>query len=220
MDHRPPARNHQESGGGGLNYVANRGVWWGASAFLAGTSGTTNTLAPLNVISQNTLRAYGFNDFTSATEAKLLTTTVNKLTPAQQSTLAARGITGAPYANFPTNQTVLQSLRAYPQYNNSGLVAAPLGNTWYDSFQLNVTQRFNHGLSFNFNYTYSKNLELTNSVDPFNRRSARPYRGTTYLTCFALPCNTRCRASATPARRWSRTASSPPSCLTGASARI
>ncbi len=62
-----------------------------------------------------------------------------------------------------------QSLRPYPQYNNSGLVAAPLGNTWYDSLQVNVTQRFNHGLSFNFNYTYSKNLELTNSVDPFNR---------------------------------------------------
>ena len=98
------------------SYVANRGVWWGASAFLAGTSSTTNNLALLNVISQDTLRAYGFNDFTSATEAKLLTTTVNSLTPAQQSTLAARGITGIPYANFPTNQTVLQSLRAYPQY--------------------------------------------------------------------------------------------------------
>ena len=98
------------------NYVANRGVWWGASAFLAGTSSTTNNLALLNLVSQNELRAYGFNDFTSATEAKLLTTTVGSLTGAQRSTLAARGITGIPYGNFPTNQNVLQSLRAYPQY--------------------------------------------------------------------------------------------------------
>ena len=40
------------------SYVANRGVWWTASG-----------LAPLNALSQDTLRAYGFNDFTSATEA-------------------------------------------------------------------------------------------------------------------------------------------------------
>ncbi|MFM2124092.1 MAG: hypothetical protein RL328_543, partial [Acidobacteriota bacterium] len=37
------------------SYVANRGVWW-----------TANALAPLNSISEATLRKYGFNDFTSA----------------------------------------------------------------------------------------------------------------------------------------------------------
>ncbi len=168
------------------SYVANRGVWWGASAFLAGTSSATNNLATLNVVSQDELRAYGFNDFTSASEAKLLTTNVNRLTPAQQSTLASRGIAGIPYANFPTDQNVLQSLRQFPQYapqngffgpTYSGLVAAPLGDTWYDSFQLNVTQRFNHGLSFNFNYTYSKNLELTSSPDPYNRSLGKTLSG-------------------------------------------
>ena len=117
-----------------------------------GTSSTTNNLAPLNVISQDTLRAYGFNDFTSSTESHLLTTTVSNLTPAQRDTLAARGITGVPYANFPTNQSVRQSLLPFPQYSNSHRVlrtvaGSPLGNTWYDSFQLNVTQRFSHGLS-------------------------------------------------------------------------
>ncbi len=33
-----------------------------------GASGTTNNLAGLNQISQDTLRAYGFNDFTSVGE--------------------------------------------------------------------------------------------------------------------------------------------------------
>ena len=45
------------------SYVANRGVWW-----------TANALNPLNTMSLDTLRAYGFNDFTSSTEARLLTT--------------------------------------------------------------------------------------------------------------------------------------------------
>jgi hypothetical protein len=158
------------------SYVANRGVWWGSSALLAGQA-TANGLAPFNIISQDTLRAYGFKDFTSSTEALLLTRTVAGLTPAQRSTLAARGITGIPYSNFPTNQTVRQSLRAFPQYSNSGLQAAPLGKTWYDSFQLNITQRFSHGLSFNANYTFSKNLELGSSVDPFNRSLAKNLAG-------------------------------------------
>jgi hypothetical protein len=141
------------------SYVGNRGAWWSGSA-----------LAPLNALSQDTLKAYGFNDFTSATEAGLLTTTISALTAGQKATLAARGITGLPYANFPSSQTVRQSLLAYPQYTGSGLTSAPLGNTWYDSFQLNATQRFSHGMSFNVNYNYSKNLDSTTSVsDVFNR---------------------------------------------------
>ncbi len=145
------------------SYVANRGVWW-----------TANGLAPLNSLSQNTLTAKGFNDFTSPTEAALVTTLVSALTPAQRSTLAARGITGIPYTNFPTGQTVRQSLLDYPQFTASGLAGAPLGNTWYDSLQVNVTQRFSHGLSFNLNYNYSKNLDTMTSVsDVFNRANSK-----------------------------------------------
>jgi hypothetical protein len=141
------------------SYVANRGVWWTAAG-----------LAPLNALSQDTLKAYGFNDLTSPTESALLTTTVGGLNAAQRSALAARGITGLPYANFPNTQTVRQSLLAYPQYTGNGLQGSPLGNTWYDSFQLNVTQRFSHGLSFNLNYNYSKNLDTITSIsDVFNR---------------------------------------------------
>jgi hypothetical protein len=148
------------------SYVANRGVWW-----------TANALAPLNSLSQADLRRYGFNDFTSAAEAQMLTRTVAALTTAQRSTLAARGITGRPYSLFPTTQTVRQSLRDYPQFTTSGLFNAPLGTTWYDSFQLNVTQRFNHGLSFNMNYNFSKSLDLMSATDPFNRANGKNITG-------------------------------------------
>jgi hypothetical protein len=141
------------------NYVANRGAWW-----------TANGLGTVNALNQDRLRALGFNDFTSPTESALLTGLVQNLTAAQRSTLAARGITGMPYGNFPGNQTVRQSLVDYPQYTGSGLAGAPLGNTWYDSLQVTATQRFSHGLSFNLNYTWSKNLDTMSYIsDVFNR---------------------------------------------------
>ena len=141
------------------NYVANRGMWWTAAG-----------LGTLNALSQDRLRGLGFNDFTNTTEAGLLTTLVSGLSATQRSTLAARGITGLPYSNFPSSQTVRQSLVDYPQFTGSGLSAAPLGNTWYDSLQVTVTQRFSHGLSFNVNYNYAKNLDTISFIsDVFNR---------------------------------------------------
>jgi hypothetical protein len=143
------------------SYVANRGNWWSAGA-----------LAPLNSISQATLAKYGFTNYTSTEESAMLTSTIAGLTTARRSVLAGRGVV-LPYSNFPTNQTVRQSLRDYPQYNSNGLTAAPLGKTWYDSFQLNITQRFAHGLSANVNYNFSKNLDLISSPDVFNRSLGR-----------------------------------------------
>jgi hypothetical protein len=147
------------------SYVANRGSWWTASG-----------LAPLNSLSEETLRRYGFNDFTSATEAALLTSTISGLRTDQRTTLAGRGIV-LPYSGFSTAQTVRQSLRDYPQYNSSGLAGAPLGKTWYDSLQVNITQRFTHGLSLNANYNYSKNLDLMSSTDVFNRAAGKNISG-------------------------------------------
>ena len=54
-------------------YVANRGVWWEAAA-----------LSAANAVSEPLLRSFGFNDFTSATESALLTTTIANLTAAQK----------------------------------------------------------------------------------------------------------------------------------------
>src|SRR6185295_4740674 len=143
------------------SYVANRGIWW--------ESGTS--LAPQNALSQQTLRNLGFNDFTSASESLLLTTPISSLSAAQRATLAGRGIGFLPYANFPSNQTVRQALLTYPQFNGIlSPVGAPLGKTWYDSLQTSINKRFSHGVTFNANYTYSKNLDLISTNDPFNRQ--------------------------------------------------
>jgi hypothetical protein len=144
------------------SYVANRGVWW--------SEGGAGGLAAINVLKLEDLISRGFTDFTSAAESALLTTPIGNLNTAQRSTLAARGI-GLPYSNFPTTLTARQAILPFPQYNTSiSPSQAPLGKTWYDSLQINVTQRFDHGLSFNANYTFSKNLDLMSSPDIFNRQ--------------------------------------------------
>jgi hypothetical protein len=103
---------------------------------------------------------------------------VSALTTQQRSVLASRGITGVPYGNFPTtSQSVRQSLLQFPQYTGSGLQGSPLGKTWYDSFQLNVTKRMSHGIQLNMNYNYSKNLDLMSSPDVFNRQLGKNLSG-------------------------------------------
>ena len=141
-------------------YVGNRGVWEEA-----GTS-----LSALNALSQQTLQSAGFNNFASATQSALLTTPIASLSAAQKQQLASMGVNGLTYANFPTNQTIRQSLLPFPQY--TGLLnpaGAPLGKNWYDSLQTKLTKRFSHGLVSNPNYTYSKTMALISAQDPFNR---------------------------------------------------
>jgi hypothetical protein len=62
-----------------------------------------------------------------------------------------------PYAAYPTNRSVAQSLRPYPQFldvlsRNSGQ-----GQTWYDSLQAKLERRFGN-LTVLANYTWSKSL--------------------------------------------------------------
>jgi Carboxypeptidase regulatory-like domain len=55
--------------------------------------------------------------------------------------------------------TIAQGLTAFPQYSGvSDLWGANTANLTYHSFQLMLLQRTAHGLSFNINYTYSKNI--------------------------------------------------------------
>ena len=55
--------------------------------------------------------------------------------------------------------TIAQGLVAFPQYSGvTDLWGANSANLTYSSFQLMVQQRTSHGLSFNINYTYSKNI--------------------------------------------------------------
>jgi hypothetical protein len=147
-----------------VSYVANRGVWW--------TSGTGNTpLSALNYVSPATLSRYGFS-LNSASDGTLLNKQISGLNTTERSTLASRGVI-SPYANYSTGQTVRQMLVQFPQYSGGAnpMMAptqAPLGKTWYDALQVNLTQRFTRGLSFNVNYALSKNLDLMGTPDVGN----------------------------------------------------
>ena len=94
--------------------------------------------------------------------------------------MASVGLTQfLPYSNFPQNQTVRQALLPYPQYSGAmAPLGAPDAKSWYDALQLTFTKRFSHGLTANANYTYSKNLALIGTPDPFNRnlgKTLSPY---------------------------------------------
>ena len=145
-------------------YVGNRNVW-------ASTTGFQD----FNAVSVQDLKRYGFTIDNSAqglADAALLNARLNSLTPAQQSTLASRGIS-VPYSSFPTSgpfvQTVFQSLKPFPQYSSALSPSAPQGKSWYDSLQLNLTKRFSHGFSANGAYTWSKNLQWVGTPDVFNQ---------------------------------------------------
>jgi hypothetical protein len=61
--------------------------------------------------------------------------------------------------SVPSVLTIAQGLVAFPQYSGvSDLWGANVGNFSYHSLQLTLQQRMAHGLSFNVNYTYSKNI--------------------------------------------------------------
>jgi len=64
-------------------------------------------------------------------------------------------------AALPTNSTltIAQGLTAFPQYSSvSDVWGANVGNFSYHSLQFTLQQRTAHGLNFNVNYTYSKNI--------------------------------------------------------------
>ncbi|MBA2527595.1 MAG: hypothetical protein H0V18_17710, partial [Pyrinomonadaceae bacterium] len=61
-----------------------------------------------------------------------------------------------PYAGF--SGTVAQALRPFPQYRTIGVPAETLGNSTYNSLQLQLRKRFSHGLQLSAAYTFSKKL--------------------------------------------------------------
>jgi hypothetical protein len=64
--------------------------------------------------------------------------------------------------SFPTQGgvTIAQMLTAFPQYSSmsDGLGGAYTDNFSYNALQITLKQRTAHGLTFNVNYTYSKNI--------------------------------------------------------------
>jgi len=57
-----------------------------------------------------------------------------------------------------TSATIQQMLVAFPQYSGVTDTWGNVGNFAYNALQLMIEQRPAHGLTFTFNYTYSKNL--------------------------------------------------------------
>jgi hypothetical protein len=131
------------------SYVANRGVWWEAT-----------NLIDYNAVSYDRLRAFGLDPINGAADRTLLNSLLNSSTAAQ------RGFNNPPYAGFPVTQTVLQSLRPFPQFTTIPVAWAPLGKTWYDSLQVKLTKRLSHGLSVGSTFTWSKNLSTDSDREP------------------------------------------------------
>ncbi|MGA7235363.1 MAG: hypothetical protein WBY44_06775, partial [Bryobacteraceae bacterium] len=134
-------------------YVGNRGVWE-----------PSNSLVSLNAITPARLHALGL-DLTNPNTRTLLTSTIGS------ATAKAAGIQ-LPYATFPTNATVAQSLRPFPEYNSS-LQAEFVnqGDSYYDSIQVKFLKRFSHGLDVSAAYTFSKTENIGGYInaDPYNR---------------------------------------------------
>ena len=62
-------------------------------------------------------------------------------------------------ATLSTSATITQMLLAFPQYSSvSDLWGVNVDNFSYQSLQVTLNQRMSHGLTFNVNYTYSKNI--------------------------------------------------------------
>lgn len=54
--------------------------------------------------------------------------------------------------------TIAQMLTPFPQYSSVADTWGNVGNFSYNSLQITLEQRLSHGLTFNVNYTYAKNL--------------------------------------------------------------
>ena len=57
-----------------------------------------------------------------------------------------------------TTATIAQGLTAFPQYNGVTDTWGNVGNFSYNSLQVTMEQRLSHGLTFQFNYTWSRNV--------------------------------------------------------------
>jgi len=93
--------------------------------------------------------------------------------PISSPDVQAKGFT-APYAGFPSQASLAQALRPFPQFGGLGYVYANVGNWWYDSAQFKVTKRMSHGLTVMANYTWSKDLGTADNSSEVNNSGAVP----------------------------------------------
>ncbi|MHB1022673.1 MAG: TonB-dependent receptor [Acidobacteriaceae bacterium] len=91
------------------------------------------------------------------------------LTSPINSTQAQNAGISAPFASFPTTQTVAQALLPFPQFfgMNTDCCLENLGQSRYDSLQGALQRRFRNGLNLMASYTWSKTLTDADSALPF-----------------------------------------------------
>ena len=63
-----------------------------------------------------------------------------------------------PSTKADSNATIAQGLIAFPQYSGVSDTWGNVANFAYNSLQVTVQQRLAHGLTFNFNYTWARNV--------------------------------------------------------------
>ena len=142
-----------------LTYVGNRGIWWQAPGLLN-----------LNANTPERLKSFGL-DVTNLADQDLLRLTFTSDAVSSRFTL--------PYASFPTNGTLAQALRPFPQFTSTTPTGSaipvywnPMGRTWYDALQVKVTQRFSHGLSATGNFSWSKAMTIGTEIGEPNPGTA------------------------------------------------
>lgn len=136
-----------------MSYVGNVGVWW------------PGPLGLLNQVSPARFAQFGLSPYTNPSQNLLLSDALSN--PAVASYLNGY----VPYTGYSTANTVLNALRAFPQFSNLTDATSPTGKTWYDALQIKGTKRMSKGLQVNSTFTYSKSLVLTRE-DIFNPASS------------------------------------------------
>jgi hypothetical protein len=83
-----------------------------------------------------------------------------------------------------------QLMRPHPQINGDGsLNNATIGKSWYNSAQLNYRYRTRSGLTFNFGYTFSKNMTATGWDDNINGKIQKRLSGDDQTHVFKIVAN-------------------------------
>jgi len=159
-----------------VNYVGNRGAWWQA-----------NNVVDINGVTPEYLQSKGI-DFNNADDRALLKKPWNTLTPEQQAKWPK------PFTNFPTNSTLVQAIRPFPQFASIPQFWSPLGKTWYDALQASVTKRFSHNFSLNYSFTFQKELNIGSELSYQIYGTINPqvgdvfnYRSNKYLSGLSRP---------------------------------
>ncbi|WP_420236806.1 TonB-dependent receptor domain-containing protein [Telmatobacter bradus] len=112
-------------------------------------------------------------------------------------TLVSNPMSGLISSNSTLNaSTIVKSalLAPYPEFGGITMYNRPLGYTSYNAMQVSVHKRFNDGFSFQFHYTWSKQMNATgylNSTDNwdqlFRRESSSPNRLWNVLGSYEFP---------------------------------